>query len=64
MLEREPLHPNYRDSCESLELYCQHSPEEKLNVLKKYSSFKKGRHMEQLIHATNYNYYNIGARRD
>jgi len=62
--EREPVHPNYRDSCEALELYCQHSPEEKIKVLKKYSTFKKGAYMENLLTSQHVEYYNFGARRD
>lgn len=64
MKEREPVHPSFRDSCEALELYCQHSPEEKLNVLKKYPSLVKSTYIKKLINADNYDYYNPGARRD
>lgn len=62
--ERDPVHPNYRNSCESLELYCQHSPKEKIKVLQKYPTFKKGTYMKKLLTRQNIEYYNPGARKD
>lgn len=64
MIEREPIHPNYRDTCEALALYCQHSPSDKLEVIKQYSILKKGIYMEKLISSKDLDYYNFGARRD
>lgn len=71
MLEREPVHPNNRDSCEAMELYCQHFPTQvetssmigKKQVLEKYPSLIKGGYMSKLMHATNFEYYNPGANR-
>ena len=64
MREREPMHPNYRDTCEALALYCQHSPNDKLEVIKKYPSLKKGIYIKKLISSNDLGYYNIGARSD
>jgi hypothetical protein len=71
MLEREPVHPNNRDLCEALELYCQHFPTQvatssmigKKQVLEKYPSLIKGSYMSKLMQATNFEYYNPGANR-
>ena len=62
--EREPTHPNYRNLCKALELYCQHSASDKFKVLQQYPFLKKGMYMKKLIKANNYDYYNLGARID
>lgn len=78
MTEREPVHPDNRDACEALELFCQHFPsaatagtvdvpvdadEGKKEVLQRYPSLHKGPYMEKLLQSDDLEYYNPEAKR-
>lgn len=79
MTEREPVHPDNRDTCEALELYCQHFPtapvvenssegtaplvEGKKEILQRYSFLKRGPYIEKLLQSDNLDYYNPEAKR-
>ena len=74
MKEREPVHPNNRNLCEEMELFCQHFPSKyydnssliedgKKEVLERYRSLKKGRCMKKLLQSEDLTYYNSNANR-
>jgi hypothetical protein len=77
MKEREPVHPNNRDSCEDMALFCQHFPSSqeltfpenkhfqlgKKEILEKYPLMTKGIYMEKLLRSSDTSYYNPGAKR-
>ena len=70
MKEREPVHPNNRDSCEAMALFCHHFPgkgasneDGKKEVLERYKSLKKGKYMTKLLQSDDLSYYNPNAKR-
>lgn len=63
MVEREPVHPQHRDFCNDLELFSQHNPIEKKEVLQNYPNLRHGKFMNKLLNSKNLNYYNKGAKR-
>ena len=74
MDEREPVHPKNRNSCEVMELFCQHFPSKnitngnsdedgKKEVLERYESLKKGTYMKKLLQSNDLSYYNKNAKR-
>jgi hypothetical protein len=74
MKERESVHPNNRDSCEAMALFCQHFPSKstingdsgedgKKEVLERYKSLKKGTYMTKLLQSDDLSYYNPNAKR-
>jgi hypothetical protein len=77
MTEREPVHPDHRQACPLLALYCHHwpaagagdprrvRPDEpgKKEALLSYPSIRRGEHLQRLLAATSYDYYNPGSSR-
>ena len=75
--EREPVHPNNRDTCDAMELYSQHFPSSKTSglshnnlaldgkkeTLERYPSLTQGKFMQKLLESENLDYYNEGAKR-
>lgn len=61
MNERDPVHPLYRDSCDSLKLYSSHKPKERKETLKRFSLLNQGFYMKKLLNTKNLNYYNKDA---